>query len=107
LKARLEHVFAYLDREKIKRRVRQLSSRSANGDSLFKSQSSQNFERLLAQERSFRSPATRKEEDKRMWNDFFSAPTDQKERSVENSDDTNEARLTYIEVCFVNAHVND
>ncbi len=42
-----------------------------------------------------------------MWNDFFSAPTDQKERSVENSDDTNEARLTYIEVCFVNAHVND
>ena len=35
---------------------------------------------------------------------FFSAPTDQKERSVENSDDTNEARLTYIEVCFVNAH---
>ncbi len=39
-----------------------------------------------------------------MWNDFFSVAQDQKESSVENSDDANEVRLTYIEVCFVNAH---
>jgi hypothetical protein len=102
--ARLEHVFPYLKGEQIKHRAKQLSSRSLNGDNLFHSQSSQNFERLLARERSFSTPATRKEEDKRMWNDFFSVAQDQKESSVENSDDANEVRLTYIEVCFVNAH---
>jgi hypothetical protein len=102
--ARLEHVFAYLDRDKIKHRVKQLSSRSVNGDDLFKSQSTQSFERLVARERSFRSPTSRNEEDKRMWNEFFCAPTDREESSVENSDDTNEARLTYIEVCIVNTH---
>jgi O-methyltransferase involved in polyketide biosynthesis len=95
--ARLEHVFPYLRGEQIKVRVRQLSSRSLRGEDIFKSQSSQSFERLVARERSFSSPATRKAEDKRMWNDFFSV----QENNVENSDDTNEVRLTFIEVCVV------
>lgn len=99
--ARLEHVFPYLRGEQIKVRVRQLSSRSLRGEDLFKSQSSQSFERLVARERSFSSPATRKAEDKRMWNDFFSVPADNEENNVENSDDTNEVRLTFIEVCVV------
>ncbi len=33
-----------------------------------------------------------------MWNDFFSVPTDQNETNVENTDDANEVRLTFIEV---------
>ncbi|KAL3781604.1 hypothetical protein ACHAW5_010534 [Stephanodiscus triporus] len=90
IKPRLEHVFPYLRVEQIKVRVRQLSSRSLRGEDLFKSQSSQSFERLVARERSFSSPATRKAEDKRMWNDFFSVPADHEENNVENSDDTNE-----------------
>lgn len=36
-----------------------------------------------------------------MWNDFFSVPADNEENNVENSDDTNEVRLTFIEVCVV------
>jgi hypothetical protein len=96
--ARLEYVFPYLQGEQIKVRVRQLSSRSLNGESLFQSTSSQSFERLVARERSFSSKAHRIEEDKRMWNDFFSVPDDQNETSMENTDDANEVRLTFIEV---------
>ena len=33
-----------------------------------------------------------------MWNDFFSVPDDQNETSMENTDDANEVRLTFIEV---------
>ena len=97
VKPRLEHVFPYLKGEQIKKRVRQLSSRSVRGaDKLFKSQS---YERLVARERTNSTPAVRRADDRRLWNDFFSAP---EEQDCENEDctdeDMSEVRLTYIEI---------
>ena len=99
VKPRLEHVFPYLKGEQIKKRVSQLSSRSLRGaDKLFISQS---YEKLVARERTNSTPAVRRADDRRLWNDFFSAPEDPTE-DCENEDctdeDMSEVRLTYIEI---------